>query len=48
LSQEATREVQLLGNAMAADDDFAGMRNSRKLFKEAFLKPTTNLRYITS
>jgi hypothetical protein len=44
---DLTREVQLLGNAMAGDD-FAGMRNSRMLFKEAFLKPNINRPYITS
>jgi hypothetical protein len=37
---DLTWEVQLLGNGMLGDDDFAGMRNSRMLFKEAFLKPT--------
>jgi len=45
---DLTREVQFLGNGRVGDDGLAGMRNSRVLFKNAFLKPTINRRHITS
>jgi hypothetical protein len=41
---DLTREVQLLGNEMAGDDDFAGTGSSKRLFEEVTLKPTINHR----
>ena len=45
---DLTREAQLLGNGRVGDDDFAGMRSSRRLLEKDFLKPTINQRCITS
>ena len=41
---DLTREVQLLGNGRAGDDDFTGTGSSRRLFEEGILKPTINHR----